>query len=160
MHELATVYLAGPISRVSYRAATEWRDDACQILNDLGIAVLNPMDDKTPPAGGEDVIIDQGDQLGFTAQEVFDRDMGDIDESDILLVNMGDFTGSIGTPFEIGRAWSEGRTVVVYNAEKWMSHPFSAAFDYVAPNLKEAIDIINAIVAQVNANPGDVVAHY
>ena len=145
---MTTVYLAGPISRVTYRQATEWRLEATKLLQDNGITTSDPMVGKSAPEGGPDAIIDQSNSLGLRASEIFDRDMDNITHSDILLINLKDFTGSIGTPFEMGRAWSEHKLMVVYNADRWMSHPFSQAFDYVALDLVGAVGIIESVVYQ------------
>ncbi len=141
------VYLAGPISRVTFRQATEWRDEATRLLNEMDIQTLDPMYGKQPPAGGQDTPIDQGDSLGLSPEETFERDMSDITNSDVLLVNLEDFVGSIGSPFEIGRAWAEGKPVVVFGADQFKTHPFSVAFTHMADDLKGAIGAIEHLEA-------------
>ena len=37
------IYLAGPITGLSYGAATDWRFTASSILESVGITPLNPM---------------------------------------------------------------------------------------------------------------------
>ena len=153
---MITVYLAGPISRVTFNQATKWRIEAAALLNTLGIETFDPMLNKHEPEGGLNAIITQDDALSsMTKEQVFNRDMDNIDMSDVLLVNLIDFHGSIGTPFEIGRAWAEGVPTVVFGAGRWESHPFSTAFSYIALDLQEAVDIIEAIVT-----PNDVLTEF
>lgn len=142
------VYLAGPISRVTFRQATEWRDEATRLLKEMSINTLDPMYGKQPPAGGQDTPINQGDSLGLSPEETFNRDMHDIDQCDMLLVNLGDYVGSIGTPFEIGRAWAEGKPVVVFGADQFLTHPFSAAFTHIADDLKGAVGAVEQLYAR------------
>lgn len=112
------VYLAGPISGLTYGGATDWRKQAVDVLAEAGIEGLDPM-------RGKDYLADVGVLEGSyedwplsTSQGITARDRFDATRCDLLLVNLlGATRVSIGSMLEI--AWADSRrTPIVLVMEK------------------------------------------
>ena len=140
---MTTVYLAGPIAGRTYRQATEWRIEA---TGKLPFEVFDPMRGKSNP--GDDRPITPDQLMGMSAEEVFDRDMDDVFEADIMLANMEGFAGSVGTPFEWGVAYARRQHLVVYNLPANIAgHPFVRGNPYITvlTTLDEATDEVKRL---------------
>jgi len=114
-----TIYLAGGISHLSYEAATGWRRDLIEQAGDRAI-ILDPMRGKEVLKGVEAIAVATPE---FSHDEIFGRDIADIESSDYMIVNW-DSVNSIGTPMEVGFAYANGVMVVSYCATSLKSHPF------------------------------------
>lgn len=117
-----TVYLAGPISGLTYDDAEEWRTIAKEALSFNGIKALSPLRGKdylraigTISATGVEY-----ESLGIlsTSRGVITRDRYDATRCDVLLVYLRGATRvSIGTMFEV--AWADlNRIPIVLVMEK------------------------------------------
>lgn len=110
------VYLAGPISGLTYDGAEAWREEARTALEPSGIKTLSPL-------RGKDYLKAIGviDQIGVayaamgvlsTSRGVITRDRYDATRCDALLVNLlGASRISIGTMFEI--AWADLKRIPI-----------------------------------------------
>lgn len=148
------VYLAGPISGLSYDGAEDWRASAKSELSASGIKAVSPLRAKeylrqvtTPLTGtGEEYA-----HLGVlsTPRGVMTRDRFDATRCDALLVNLiGADRVSIGTVMEI--AWADlKRTPIVVAMEpsgNLHEHMMIAeAIGFRVPSLDEAIHVVKAI---------------
>ncbi len=103
-----SVYLAGPISGLSYDGCTSWRDYAIKRLAEHGIRGWSPMRAKEALAALT-VISGHGNEYSdkgpfATARGVMTRDHFDCTRCDVVLTNFTEATKvSIGTVMEI--AW-------------------------------------------------------
>ncbi len=116
------VYLAGPITGLSYGETVDWREHAKLELEKYGIDGFSPMRAKAFLAGEKSVqdSYEQSKIAVTTEQKALSTDLGittrdrmDVMVSDLVLVNLlGAKTVSIGTMIELG--WADmSRTTVV-----------------------------------------------
>lgn len=105
------VYLAGPITGLSYDGATDWRFDARYMLKEMSkgmIESLDPMRNKSYLQNEINLGDHYDEHVMSTQRAIYGRDRNDCLRSDALLVNMlGAKTVSIGTVMEI--AWADSK---------------------------------------------------
>ena len=113
---MRTIYLAGPMENVTEAEAKGWRDVATSILYPHGIKTLDPtrrlhQDDKK------------------AMRRIFELDLRDIRESDIILVNLNNPTmAKNGTAMEVFYAsYVLRKPVVAFKVESAHWHPFFEA---------------------------------
>lgn len=94
------VYLAGPISDVSYEEATKWREEAVKILGGHSIKALNPMKDKSYP-------------YNYTDEQIATRDYEDLRRSDVILAYLPEGVKIVDTYVEIGFAHGIGLEIIL-----------------------------------------------
>lgn len=134
------VYLAGPITGVSYGAAVDWREQARMFLAPFGVLGYSPMRAKDY-LQDESVIKSfyQADTPLSTSRGIMTRDRWDVRTADLVLMNLlGAQRVSIGTMMEA--AWADLlRTpiVLVMEAGNLHEHPMLLeAAGYVVPDLE------------------------
>lgn len=151
------VYLAGPITGLTFGQCTDWRDYAASNLIEDGIKPLSPMRGKeylariaaTKPLAGDcdkySVISPLSSNRGITT-----RDRWDATRCDVLLVNVtGAKAVSIGTVMEI--AWADlSRIPIVMAAEDdnihWGHGMIKEAVGFRTETLDAALEIVKAIL--------------
>lgn len=112
------VYLAGPISGLTYDGATSWRDDIVKQLWERNVEGLTPMRGKAF-LGKATKIADHYkeedyDDVSGTVAAINIRDHNDVYTCDALLVNLlGTKSVSIGTVMEIAWARAYNKPVVL-----------------------------------------------
>lgn len=120
------IYLAGPISGLSYKEATNWRDYVTPKLTDV-FHVLTPLRGKEY-LRDETALAAQGYSKKplSTAKAITNRDRNDVKNSAVVLMNLlGAKIVSIGTMIEL--AWAdrfEVPVVLVMEPEERPSVPF------------------------------------
>lgn len=110
-----TVYLAGPITGLTYDEAVTWREVAQKALPDW-VACRSPMRYKEylKNKGKLDAFAHPTDSPFSTSKAIFTRDKNDVRTSDLLLVNfLGATEKSIGTIAEISLAHAWDKPIVV-----------------------------------------------
>lgn len=151
-----TVYLAGPITGLSYGGATEWRE---RVVDELArrapqIRCLDPMRAKQHlrqmesigPFGHEGGLLDP--------HAVVQRDLWDVGRCDVLLMNLsGATTTSVGCMVELGWARAQNRfSIVVLPLEE--RHPDGNPHDHLfvhelasalVPDLEAALVILETM---------------
>lgn len=149
-----TAYLAGPISGLTYNAATDWRRQAQAFLAQRGIAGLDPL-------RGKDFLKDhgvlRGDADWYGAMNVFatqrgvmTRDRFDAQRCDVLLVNfLGAERVSIGTCMEI--AWADALRTPIVCAMEATGNPhehimLNEAVGFRVPTLEQALEVVAKIL--------------
>lgn len=152
-----TVYLAGPISGLTYHEATGWRDLVTAELREFGIKCQSPMRAAVHLRHAAGVLGDCEIQAGTkpaveamsTPRGVVARDKFDSTRCDVLLVNLlGAKRVSIGTCVEIG--WANALNIpiiVVMEAGNIHNHAFireSASF--ITESLSDSVYIVKAIL--------------
>lgn len=105
------IYLAGPITGLDWKSATEWRKDLIERFKDASTGKINyiglsPLRDKEYYLEKEDNIKDRYDEYKMsTAKAITDRNINDVRRSNLVIVNFIDAKKiSIGTVLEIGAA--------------------------------------------------------
>jgi nucleoside 2-deoxyribosyltransferase len=148
------VYLAGPITGLSYGEATDWRDLARDDLAKAGIVGLSPMRAKhylahlkSLSGTGEEYA-----NLGVlsTQRSVTTRDRFDTRTADVVLMNLlGAERISIGTMIEAG--WADAfRVPIVLVIEPTNIHHHMMLREiagFTVETLDEALHTIKAILA-------------
>ena len=100
------VYLAGPITGLSFEGCTDWREYAIKELGSVGITGLSPMRSKDYLQRERIVGDCYEDKVLSCARGIITRDRWDTTRCDIILVNLlGAERVSIGTVMEI--AWAD-----------------------------------------------------
>jgi nucleoside 2-deoxyribosyltransferase len=106
------IYLAGPMSGLTWRQAAERRSPYYTLFEGDEVWLLDPLRGKTPTNLDEMVSPTAGLQ-SMTARQIFERDLRDVRTADVVLV---DFRGakcvSIGTVWEMAVA-HERRTPII-----------------------------------------------
>jgi hypothetical protein len=100
------VYLAGPITGLSFEGCTDWREYAIKELATAGITGLSPMRSKDY-LKSENIVGDSyEDTVLSCSRGITTRDRWDTTRCDLILVNfLGAEKVSIGTVMEI--AWAD-----------------------------------------------------
>lgn len=151
---MKTVYLAGPITGLSYDAATDWRFDAFNKLSKHGITGLSPMRGKSYLANLKSIsgTGEEYKDLGVlsTQKSVVARDRMDTTKSDLVLMNLlGAERVSIGTMIEAG--WADcARVPIVLVIEPANIHHHMMLREvagFVVGSLDEALATIISILA-------------
>lgn len=107
---MRTVYLAGPISGLSFKGCTDWRAEVAEALGEIYIRTLSPLRGKDYLASLP-VLSGHGREYAHmgvlsTPRAVMTRDRFDATRCDVLFVNLlGAKQVSIGTVMEI--AWAD-----------------------------------------------------
>jgi nucleoside 2-deoxyribosyltransferase len=150
---MSYLYLAGPISGLTYDEATAWRDRVCDYFIDSPVECLSPMRGKAhlvkynkggiPSASeliGNPLCSDKG---------IVTRDWFDVKRSDAVLMNLaGADRVSIGTMVEIGWISSEGiPLVIVLPSGSCHDHPFVRELaGVIVKDLSTGIDVVESIL--------------
>lgn len=161
---MKNVYLAGPITGLSYGEATDWRDSfITRFSTNPDVKITSPMRLKEHLAHVEK-FGPHGAEKGVSSNRaVFGRDTWDVRNCDILLVNAKGCTkASIGTAVEIGVAVEARKFIILVIGENEWTHrtpgvestptnnPFDHLFmheacDMVVHDLEDAAKIIEAL---------------
>ena len=151
------VYLAGPITGLTYEGCTDWRQESIKYLGQFGIQGLSPLRGKEY-LKNEVSISDNYDNhekklyATMSGQRgIYARDKFDCERADLVLVNMlGAKRVSIGTVMEI--AWASGVStpVVLIMEAEGNIHEHSMlreACAFRVETLKDALHVVTAILA-------------
>ena len=104
------IYLAGPITGLDWKSATEWRKDLIERFKDASTGKINyiglsPLRGKEYLEKEDDIKNRYDKHKMLTAKAITDRDINDIRRSNLVIVNfIGAKKISIGTVLEIGAA--------------------------------------------------------
>jgi nucleoside 2-deoxyribosyltransferase len=157
------VYLAGPISQLTYQGATDWRKHASSVLEEAGrIRTLDPMrgkrylEDVTAGRTFQDVWSDSacaypgGDFPLSTQHGITHRDRWDVRRSDLVLLNLeGAKQISIGTMLEL--AWADAAGVYTLAVIEGSGNPHHHGMvletaSLVVETLDQALDLIPVVL--------------
>jgi nucleoside 2-deoxyribosyltransferase len=144
------IYLAGPITGLSYEGATSWRQYAIEKLKP--IFGLSPM-------RGKDYLLDKqclaaegySDTVLSTPKAITARDRFDCQRADLLIINLaGAQRISIGTMIEIG--WADSKRIpIILVMERGNVHEHamvSETCNFIVNTLDEAIDLAKTILIE------------
>ena len=108
-----SVYLAGPITGLSWEQATAWRREAIAFFRDCGIDAYSPLRGKEY-LSSETKLADHYEMPLSTAKAIVMRDRFDCTKRGVVLVNLLYAQRiSIGTLFEIAWANAVGVPIVL-----------------------------------------------
>jgi nucleoside 2-deoxyribosyltransferase len=147
------VYLAGPISGLTFDGASEWRDRARDELRTYGIEALSPLRSKeylralgelSPKCGREG-------KAGVLSlpRGIMRRDSFDVHRVSVVLVNLiGADRVSIGTAMEMAWAWRAHIPVVVAMEDTNVHRHamLDQATDYRVETIEEAIAVTISVI--------------
>lgn len=128
------VYLAGPITNLPIEEAAAWRREAETKLEAAGIRALNPLREKD--------LNDPKVKTNLDHREVVERDLEDIRNSSIVLVDFRKNVNVIGSAMEIAYARMWGKKIFIfgqaYRKHYWVRYHVDRFFD----TLDEALEAI------------------
>lgn len=143
------VYLAGPISGLTYDEGQDWREYAQAALAHHGIAGYSPLRQKEF-LRSEGVLSQAYANPMATDRGIMRRDFNDVKTSHVVLINLlGAKSASQGTVMEMGWAYALQIPVVVAveDAGNIHEHPMNRqTWDYRVPCLDQALAITAAIL--------------
>lgn len=151
-----SVYLAGPITGLTYDDGNEWRESVIRDLEDVGIRGFSPLRAKNflreigvlDAAGTPDSaymgLNPLSEPKGITA-----RDRFDCTRCDMVLMNLlGATRISVGTMIEAG--WADGaRRPIVVAMEEDNIHRHAMLNElagFIVPTLEEAVAVVKAVL--------------
>ena len=149
---MPSIYLAGPISGLSYKDCTQWREDFARAV-EPSIQCYSPMRYKSY-LSNEGVIKDQYDQITTTPlstqKGIMTRDFFDCERADVIVANLlNSKKVSIGTCMEMAWAFQNHTPVIAIMEEKDNPHDHAMIRETIGfrvTNVKEAIELAKAIL--------------
>lgn len=141
------IYLAGPISHLTYEETSEWRKYVTASLNSL-YRTYDPVNEEEKVRVKEGEKFCDGKNLPqLTLDEIFTRDMFWVKDSDIILANFTLVPPSLGggTPFELGAAWALGKPIIVVGPKQNIQAFTLLGSSIHFGTLQEAIDFLETI---------------
>lgn len=151
-----TVYLAGPITGLTYDDGNDWREDVAMDLRGSGIVAFSPLrakhflreigvlDSAGTPDSAYMGLNPLSEPKGITA-----RDRFDCTRCDVVMVNLlGAQRISIGTMIEAGWADAARRPIVVaMEPDNIHRHAMlNEVAGFIVPTLKEAVAVVRAVL--------------
>ncbi len=141
------IYLAGPISGQSERAAVEWRDVLCSHLSTISERLIGVSPLRCEAAGDDGIYA--AEYPYKLANEITAKNLLDVRRCDLLLAYLPRV--SIGTLQEIGWAVGLGKTIIVVSdVDEVLQHPILMAtvpflFDTRGEGWKDAMRTIKGL---------------
>lgn len=146
---MSLVYLAGPITGLTYGNATNWREYASRGLAEIGIETASPLRFKDFLKGELSIADNYAEHPLATSKAITTRDRWDVSRADVVLVNLlGAEKVSIGTVMEIGWADAFRKPLVLVMEEgniHWHSM-LTEASGYIVPTLNDGLNVVQALL--------------
>jgi nucleoside 2-deoxyribosyltransferase len=142
------VYLAGPISGLTYGESTDWRESIQNKLAAYGISGVSPMRGKWYLEQEKVIKGSYEDHALSSKRGITTRDRWDCQRCDAILVNLlGAKKVSIGTMIELGWADSARKPIVlVMEPDNIHAHPIvNEVAGFTCTTLDEAVDVLIAL---------------
>lgn len=146
------VYLAGPITGITYEGATDWRQRFWMELSSLAgnIKCVSPLRGKSHLRGtGPISVMGNPDHAMSTNRAIIARDHWDCITADAVVANLlGATAPSLGTTMEIGWAYTHRKPLILVMEEgNPHEHPMIIeAADFRARDLSEAARIVQVLL--------------
>ena len=142
-----TVYLSGPISDMTYKSASDWREALTGIFTHNGLRVLDPMRGKSFLSNQKSIkreVYEAMARPDLSDKALVNRDHADVANADIVLVNLLPATKvSIGTMFELAWAMHQRKIVVILMQEgNPHDHPFVRESGVIFERMDEAVQYV------------------
>ena len=143
------IYLAGPITGLTYEEASRWRWEVDRVLGDY-FEIFSPMRDKENlQDAGQLTALGYEDNILTREDVVFQRDRDDVRRSDIVLVNFENAPKiSVGTCVEMGWADAWDKPIILVMPEGSIyDHIFTRQISIVRVHtLDEAVQVLRSMV--------------
>jgi nucleoside 2-deoxyribosyltransferase len=149
MHK--SVYLAGPITGLSWNGATDWRDAVQHELRKHGIKGVSPLRYKHYLQGEASLQHTYDVHPMSTARGIMTRDHMDCMRCDAILANFLDTEKvSIGTVMECAWAYAYRKPLIIVREDVNLhKHPMmDEAAGYVVPNLEDAVELLIGLFSE------------
>lgn len=151
---MTSVYLAGPISGLTFLEAVDWRDYAKAELSKSGITGLSPMRFKDYLSDLESIShkcdVEAALNVLSTPEGILSRDHFDANRCDVLLVNfLGARDRSLGTAMEVAWAFHKKTPIVVVMEQTGNPNDhamINAATNFRVETLDDGLAVIRAIL--------------
>lgn len=144
------VYLAGPISGLSYNNSTEWREDVQKQLVDSGIDCYSPLRGKSYLKQETNISDSYEDSVLSSQKGIFNRDSYDCQHCDLIFVNLLNTERvSIGTVMEIAWGWAFRKPIVLIIEKEGNLHNHSMvreASSFIVNNVEDAVWITKTVL--------------
>lgn len=144
MEEVFYLYLAGPITGISYRDSTDWRKYVAKKLPPQ-IKVISPLRGKTYLRTKKQIKTSYENIPLSSAKGIASRDRFDTMRCDALLVNLlGAKKVSIGSVLEIGWADAFRKPIILAIEKEGNPHDHAElkeVANFIVDNLDEAIEL-------------------
>lgn len=144
------VYLAGPISGLTYDDGNKWRLEAKAELEKYGIQAFSPMRAKEYLRAEGVLTGSYNHGLFSSSRNIMTRDYSDCTNADVILCNLFGFSKpSLGTVMEIAWAFDHRIPLVVIMEKEGNvhEHPMIAeATGFRVDNLPDALTIVKHIL--------------
>jgi nucleoside 2-deoxyribosyltransferase len=138
-------YLAGPITGLGWKDCTDWRDGVEEKLSNYGILGLSPLRGTNYLSQEQCLKDNYNEHVMSTAKGITYRDMNDVRQSDVILVNLlGAQKVSIGTMLEISAAFVLNKPIVLV-MEEGNIHTHAMVMTmcgWIVQDLEKAIEIV------------------
>ena len=146
------VYLAGPITGLSYSEVTDWREKVKVDLADVGLVGLSPMRYKKF-LGEERVIKDAYQKIPLASQRgLTTRDRFDVGRSDVILANVLQAQKvSLGTVLELGWADCLRKPIILVIEESGNCHDHAMLREissFRVSDLDDAVDLVKSLLLE------------
>lgn len=146
---MKSIYLAGPITGLTFGACTDWREYVKTKLMGSCIECFSPMRGKEYLKNEEYIKSSYKNITTSTQKGIMTRDRFDTTQCDILVVNLLEAQKvSIGTVMEI--AWADmlrKPIILIMEKDNIHDHPMlNEAAGFTVNNLDEAVDLIKIIL--------------
>lgn len=144
------VYLAGPITGLSYEEATRWRTDIADLFAQ-DIVALDPMRLKSYLAGEQSIGMSYEKSMLSNCKSVLARDRNDVRRCDAVVAYFPKGARpSAGTLVELGwaDAWRKPIVLLVDADDPIRKHPLvGGVAGFLATDVREAAVCINALLS-------------
>lgn len=148
---MSLVYLAGPITGLSYGEATDWRSYAIQSLAKENIKGLSPLRCKEYLMLEKKIAQKYDSFVLSTGKGITTRDRWDCLRCDVLLVNLlGAEKVSIGTMMELGWASSNNKPIVLCIEDQGNIHDHAMVREvcgFAVNSLDHGLEIVKTLFA-------------
>lgn len=149
------VYLAGPITGLTYDGAQDWRDAVAAVLADVGIVAYSPLRAQAvlrahaelDSGGTGSSYIDSHPLLSASGMTA--RDRFDVQSADVVLANLlGAERASIGTAMELG--WADAfRVPTIVAVEPGSVHDHAlvrSVASFIVHDLDTALECVKGVL--------------
>jgi nucleoside 2-deoxyribosyltransferase len=145
----AKVYLAGPITGLSFDKAADWRYDVMCLLGAVGIVAYSPLRAKSYLKNIKEIADHYDDHVLSCRKGITNRDRFDVMRCDVLFVNLiGATKPSIGTILELG--WADAaRKPIVLCMDEGNVHDHAMVNEvsgFVVRTLDEGVEVTKSLL--------------
>jgi len=151
----ASIYLAGPISGLSWQESVAWREDISQRFAPMGIDCYSPLRAKSYLRPEGDIADCYEEHVLSSQRGIFARDWYDCLRCDMVFVNfLNAKTPSLGTAMEIAWAYDNKKPIVLV-IEPDGSNPndhamLREACRFQVPTVEEGIWVAKTVLLPVS----------